>query len=178
MTFIPEITTRVTVKVDTSELDKAISLASNDEIISKIGISDELTTIKSRLDKVSKQLPRVIGEDLRFNQENIISSKHHVTGMMAQSVDLSQDGPDVLVGNTASSVDGFPYPLAIETGRREVFPVDAKVLRWFEGGLGGKPVFAKKSKKVKADPFVQPSIDDTMYDIDRFLQDFIGDLIR
>jgi hypothetical protein len=164
--FIPEITTRVHVELDTSELDNALSVIQSDEILSEIGLAEELEETKETLTNLKEPLAEAVAEALQSNQEMIISSKHHVSGMMAESVDITEDGDDYLVGNTASSVDGFPYPLAIETGRREVYPVDAKVLRWFEGGDFSKPVFARRSSSVKADPFVEPSIEDTIYDIE------------
>ncbi len=172
MAFIPEITTRVTVDMDTSDLDQAIGLTESDDILSELGLTEILEETKSKIIDVKDPLTEAVASRLQSNQENIISSKHYITGMMASSVDQMNDGDDILVGNTAESVDGFPYPLAIETGRREVYPVDAKVLRWFEGGIGGTPVFSKYSKAVSADPFVEPSIDDTIYDIDRIWEGF------
>lgn len=170
MGFEPELTTRVTVEVDTSELDNAISIMSSG-ILSDTGIVDELEKKKEKLESIREPVAQAVAEALSSNQENIISSKHYITGMMAQSVDIQEDGEDRLVFNSAESVDGFPYPLAIEKGRREVTPVDAKVLRWFEGGIGGTPVFSKRSRAVKADPFVQPSIDDTLYQIEKIVLD-------
>lgn len=172
MAFIPEITTRVTVDMDTSDLDQAISLTESDSILSELGLTEILEETKSKINDVKTPLTEAVASRLQSNQENIISSKHYITGMMASSVDQMNDGDDILVGNTAESVDGFPYPLAIETGRREVFPVNAKVLRWFDGGIGGTPVFSMRSSAVAADPFVDPSIDDTMYDIDTILEGF------
>ena len=178
MTFIPELTTRVSVEVDTSELDNALSIVEGDDILSAIGLSDLLTSAKSRLENAGKQLPRVIAEDLRFNQENIIASKHWKSGMMAQSVDLSSDGDDVLVGDTASSVDGFPYPLAIEKGSNShwIAPNTFSALHWTDSS-GEHWSKGHKVSGIKPDPFVEPSISDTMYDIDSILDDFIGDLI-
>lgn len=161
--FIPEITTRVSVELDTSELDNALSVIQSSEILSEIGLAEELEETKETLTNLKEPLAKAVAEALQSNQEMIISSKHHVSGMMANSVDAMQDGEDYLVGNTASSVDGFPYPLAIETGRREVYPINAKVLRWFDGG---NPVFSRYSGSVDADPFVEPSIEDTIYDIE------------
>ena len=175
--FIPEITTRVTVSVDVSSIDSALDLVKGDSVLSEIdSLVDELETKKETILKLKDPLGKAVSEGLQSNQERIISSKHYITGMMAGSVDITQDGDDYLVGNTATSVDGFPYPLAIETGRREVFPVDKKMLRWFEGGDYNKPVFAKHSKAVKADPFVEPSIKNTMWDIDEIIDDVLGDL--
>lgn len=175
--FIPEITTRVSVQVDTSDLDDAISTIQGDPILGDIdSLMDDLTETKDKITNLRDPLASAVSERLQSNQEMIISSKHHMTGMMANSVDIMQDGDDYLVGNTAMSVDGFPYPLAIETGRREVFPINAKVLRWFDGGDYNSPVFAKSSGSVSPDPFVEPSIRDTIYDIDEIVNDLLGGL--
>ena len=167
--FIPDLTTRITVNVHSESIDEAISRMSQFP-----SIVEALENKKNQLDDLEQPVAEAVAEKLQSNQEMIISSKHYITGMMANSVDISQDGRDYLVGNTAHSVDGFPYPLAIETGRREVFPVEKKWLRWFEGGMiGGTPIFAKHSSSVDPDPFVQPSIDDTIYDIEGIVRDHV-----
>lgn len=169
--FIPEITTRVTTKVNVDSIDDAINRIESDPILSQCSsLVDVLNEKKNQLQELEEPVSAAVAERLSSNQEMIISSKHYITGMMASSVDISQDGSDYLVGNTATSVDGFPYPLAIETGRRAVFPVEKKVLRWFEGGIGGTPVFSHYSSSVPADPFVQPSIEDTIYDIEEIVR--------
>lgn len=173
--FIPEITTRITVNVNTDSVDEGISRIESDPILSQCSsLTETLQNVKNKLQGLEQPVAEAVAGRLQSNQEMIISSKHYITGMMANSVDISQDGNDYLVGNTAMSMDGFPYPLAIETGRREVYPIDAKVLRWFEGGIGGTPVFSHYSSSVPADPFVQPSIDNTIADI----QEIVGDEIR
>jgi hypothetical protein len=48
------------------------------------------------------------------------------------------------------------------------------MLRWFDGGT---PIFATKSDSVDPDPFVEPSIDDTMYDIDKIVNDAINEVL-
>ena len=167
--FIPDLTTRITVNVHSESIDEAISRMSQFP-----SIVEALENKKNQLNDLEQPVAEAVAEKLQSNQEMIISSKHYITGMMANSVDISQDGRDYLVGNTAHSVDGFPYPLAIETGRREVFPVEKKWLRWFEGGMiGGTPIFAKHSSSVDPDPFVQPSIDDTIYDIEGIVRDHV-----
>ena len=177
--FIPEITTRVSVEVDLTGIDEALSIISSDTVLSEIpSLSDELNERKTQLQNLQLPLAEAVSKGLKSNQEMIISSKHYVKGMMANSVDIMQDGTDFLVGNTASSVDGFPYPLAIETGRREIYPINAKVLRWFEGGNFSKPVFAKHASSVDADPFVEPSIDDTMYDIEEIVDSIFEEVVK
>lgn len=170
--FIPDLTTRITVNVHSDSIDDAISRMSQFP-----SIVEALENKKNQLEGLEQPVAEAVAEKLQSNQEMIISSKHYITGMMANSVDISQDGRDYLVGNTAHSVDGFPYPLAIETGRREVFPVEKKWLRWFEGGMiGGTPIFAKHSSSVDPDPFVQPSIDDTIYDIEEIVREQVRGL--
>lgn len=176
--FIPDITTRITVNVHSDSIDEAINRIESDPYLSKCtSITETLREKQNQLNDLEQPVAASVAERLQSNQEMIISSKHYITGMMANSVDISQDGNDYLVGNTATSYDGFPYPLAIETGRREVFPVEKKMLRWFEGGvMGGTPVFAKHSRAVAADPFVQPSIDDTIYDIEEIVREHVRGL--
>ena len=173
--FIPEITTRITVNVHSDSIDEGIERIESDPFLSQCSsLIEALREKKSQLEGLEEPVANTVAERLQSNQETIISTKHYITGMMANSVDISQDGRDYIVGNTATSVDGFPYPLAIETGRREVFPVEKKYLRWFEGGqIGGTPIFSKYSKSVAADPFVQPSIDTTIEDIEEIVRDAV-----
>ena len=173
--FIPEITTRVTTKVHADSIDEAINKIESNPYLSKCpNIIETLQNKKNQLEGLEEPVSRAVAERLSSNQETIISTKHYITGKMANSVDISQDGNDYLVGNTAVSVDGFPYPLAIENGRRAVFPVEKKVLRWFSGGIGGTPIFSKYSGPVAADPFVEPSINTTIEDI----EDIVSNIIR
>lgn len=170
--FIPEITTRITVNVNSDAINEGISRIESDPFLSQCSsLIEALREKKSQLEGLEEPVANTVAERLQSNQETIISTKHYITGMMANSVDISQDGRDYIVGNTATSVDGFPYPLAIETGRRAVYPVDKKVLRWFEGGMGGTPVFSHYSGSVAADPFVGPSIDTTIEDINDIVRE-------
>ena len=172
MTFIPEITTRVHVEVDTNELDNAINIIEGDSILSGLGLTDLLEDTKSKLNNLKSPLTNAVADRLKDNQENIISSKHYVTGMMAQSVDKQGDGEDVLVGNTASSVDGFPYPLAIEKGTKShyVAPVTFNYLHWTDNS-GEHWSRGHMVSGIKPDPFVEPSIQDTLDDIERILDE-------
>lgn len=169
--FIPDITTRVTVNVHSENIENAKTRLESDPFLSQCSsIGEWINEKEQQLKSLEQPVANAIGERLKSNQEMIIAAKHVNTGMMAGSVEITQDGSDVLVGNTATSVDGFPYPLAIETGRREVYPVDKSVLRWFEGG---QPVFAKRSGAVAADPFVEPSINTTMGEVEGIVHNYI-----
>lgn len=178
--FIPEITTRVHVDVDTSEIDAALGVIASSEVLSDIpSLSEELEERKTQINDLKDPLAEAVAEGLQANQEMIISSKHHVNGDMTNSVDIMEDGEDYLVGNTASSVDGFPYPLAIETGSRDhwVEPDTFDALHWTDGG---KDMFSKGHmvSGIEADPFVEPSIDDTIHDIDEIASEVIDEVIK
>ena len=169
--FIPEITTRVTVKVNTDELDNAINVASSSPILSELGFAEMLEEQKETLMGLKEPLAEAVAERLSENQENIISRKHFKSGMMAESVDVSAVGDDYLVGNTATSVDGFPYPLAIEKGTSPhwVEPVTSSALHWFD--KDGEH-FSKGHMVggITPDPFVEPSIRNTIWDIDEIYE--------
>lgn len=165
--FVDELTTRVSVEIDSSDIDDAISRVSGDSILSELGLAEELQEVKSELNELKEPLTDAVAQALSNNQETIINTKHRISGMMANSVDISSDGDDRLVGNTATSVDGFPYPLAIEKGSKQhwIAPVTFDYLHWTDGG---NDFFSKGHmvSGIKADPFVQYSIDETMYQID------------
>ena len=99
--FIPEITTRITVKVHTDTIDDAISRIESDPFLSQCpSLIETLSDKKDKLEELEDPVAHAVAERLQSNQEMIISSKHYITGMMANSVDISQDGSDYLVGNT------------------------------------------------------------------------------
>lgn len=176
--FIPEITTRITVNIDTSELDDAMNVIQSDEILSDIpSLVDEVETRREQLTSLKEPVGRAVAECLKSNQENIIGSKHYVSGMMANSVDITEDGDDFLVGDTAESVDGFPYPLAIEKGTRDhwVEPVTYDALHWTDGD-GDHFSKGHMVSGITPDPFVEPSIDDTMYDIDEVIDEVMKEV--
>ena len=165
--FTPEITTRIHIEMDTNNIDQAINLCNSDEVLSELGVSELLEETKSELTDLKEPLGDAVSERLQYNQSNIISSKHFKTGMMANSVDISRDGDDWLVGDTASSVDGFPYPLAIDQGSKShwVAPVTFSALHWIENG---EHYFSKGHmvSGITGENFVDKSIDDTLYDIE------------
>lgn len=177
--FINDITTRVTVNVHSENLEQARAVYESTPFISQLSeLLEELESREQQLKALEQPVANAIAEQLKSNQENIIATKHFITGKMVGSVEISNEGSDYLVGNTATSVDGFPYPLAIEKGRiggYEVRPVRAKALHWFDKKSGDE-VFAKVSHpgEYKGDPFVEPSIDLTLSQVEKVVHDYIG----
>lgn len=175
--FIPDLQTRVTVNIHLEELDNAKALLESNPYLSQIpSFINWINDTENKLNAKKQPLTEAIAKRLQSNQENIISTKHYITGKMVNSVELMSDGDDYLVGNTATSIDGFPYPLAIEKGRRggyEVRPVNAKALHWVS--KSGEEVVAKVShpKAYAGDPFVEHSINQTVADIEEIVNEHI-----
>ena len=178
--FIPQITTRVTAEADTRELDKAIKLIESNSIASHLygDVRDYLLQTKKKADDGVDPLASTLSKRLQDNQYHRIKAYHRNTGMMANSVDITHETKgSYLVGNTAMSYDGFPYPLAIETGRREVRPLEeGKWLRWWN--KQGEIVFAKKSKAVKGDPYVEDSIAMTDRQVDKVVEGWFNQVFK
>ena len=175
--FIPEITTTVSVESDTAALQESIDIMQNSEILSSCfsDIIDYLVEKKDETEKLIDPTAFAVSEALSAYQSAIIKTKHYVTGMMANSVDVSKDGEgQYLVGNTAMSVDGFPYPLGIEEGTRDhwVAPVTFSALHWtdFKGEHFSK---GHMVSGIKADPYVDYSIQNLEDAIDEIVNPII-----
>ena len=172
--FIPELTTRIHVNIQ-SDINDAINLIESDSILSKSeGLKSLLREKQRKLDSLSKPTAKAVADLLQSNQEIIISTKHYITGMMANSVDITEDGEDYLVGNTAMSVTGFPYPLAINNGSKAhwVAPVTFEALHWIQDG---EHRFSKGHmvSGITADPFVENSIIKTEADIKEIVDNIV-----
>lgn len=158
--IIDELGTRITTTIITDELESLKDVF--DE-------SNEFTlTIDSIVNKL-KSLEPVVTEDvsnaLKEQMESVLKAKDfkNKTGKLADSIEVEQTGNTAEVGPTARSNLGFPYPMSIEFGRREVRPVNASVLRWIDNGM---TVFSKYSRSVAPDPFVDESIARTLLDVE------------
>ena len=176
--FIPEITTTWNVTVHDEKLEDAIKLAESDKLISTAGsdVLDHLHKTKNDLETMGHDVAKSIGETQKSYQEQFIRMNGTIrTGMMLNSTEITEDGRGTVhVGNTASSVDGFPYPLAIEHGRGPVYPINAKVLRWWD--KGGNIVFARSAGPAKARPFVAPSQEYTLDDVNKIVDEYMNNI--
>lgn len=179
--FIPDITTTITVNVHSDQLDEALNQVQSNQYLSQIDdLVEKLQEKKSKLESLKEPVAYAVAEALQSNQEEIISTKHFITGRMVGSVEISSEGDGYQVGNTATSDEGFPYPLAINNGRRggyEVRPVRAKALHWY--GKSGE-VFAKVSHPgpYGGDPYVQYSINETISQIEDIVTKTLGGTVK
>ena len=179
--FIPEITTTVRVDTDTKELDESINLINGSDVLNQCfgDVLKHLKGKKDELDNLKDPIALAVSENLSSHQSQIISMKHKKTGMMANSVDITHDGGGVyLVGNTASSVDGFPYPLAIEQGSKPhwIRPITFYALHWIENG---EDRFSKGHmvSGINADPYVENSIRMTESSVEGIVNNYINKIL-
>lgn len=180
--FIPEITTTITVEAHTEPLQECLDIINGSEILSTCftEVSDYLQEKKLETEQLIDPVAEATANSLSAYQSQIISMKHKKTGMMMNSVDVMHDGDGVyLVGNTASSVDGFPYPLAIEEGTRDhwVAPVTFSALHWtdFKGEHWSK---GHMVSGIKPDPYVDYSIQNLEDKIEEILNPLVDNVWR
>ena len=176
--YIPELTTRVKVTTDTSELDNAINILKSDTLGEISNLTEPLETVKNKLTNFEGAIAGTIATELQSNQEIIISTKHYISGKMVNSVDIFSEGKEYIVTNTAVSENGFPYPLAINSGSSAhwIAPKDASVLHWEKNGTD----YYSKGHMVsgiKPDPYVKYSIDYTMRQVEGIVTEFLNNLL-
>lgn len=169
--FINELQTKVKVKNNTEQIDTLLNTLETDNILSQVlspaieQLKHDKETIKQSCDELADK----VAERISSYQEQFIRMNGSVlTGLMADSVETESLGDgEAIVGNTAHSEEGFPYPITIEFGRGEVRPKNGKVLRWVQNG---EVVFSKYSSPTSPRPFVEPSLEYITGDIDDFFE--------
>lgn len=151
-----ELQIRVNGELQTSQIDE-FNLSSSDS-----EINDILSEIKNIFNNIKEDIKNgfdvgieKIADEVKSLQEFYITSNGSVkSGNLLSSIEIRQQGRnDYLIGTIITEI----YPLCIENGRKEVRPVNAKVLRWYDGS---SPVFSMYSSATKPKPFVQPSFED------------------
>lgn len=154
MSIINELGVKVTTNIDTSDLEKIQGICDEyDEIITSI-----VNTLKSDEPRVTE----AVSELLSNNMTIIIAQQSYLTGRMAESTTVEQSGNTANVGVTALSDEGFPYPLCIEFGRREIYKSDG-VLHWISNGMS---VFSHRSGAAAPRPFVDKSVMRTLDEVE------------
>lgn len=160
MAAIPELSHHVNVILENKAIDRLISILPNNSIGDSL--KPILEDLKMKYEDVANSIPGAVSEEFltiaKGHINSMKSNRGNSTGMMAGSIETMPDGErSVLISETAESPDGFPYPLAFEKGRREIVPVEAKALRWWDGGT---PIFAMRSAATPPRPFWKRSEED------------------
>lgn len=157
-----ELDIEVSARNDVSELDTLIAECNSDSDFA--GIFDDVIKTaeecKTAIDEGTKVGLEIIADRVESREmRKLTTTKDHPysQGLLASSITtLAYDEYTYVIGTTISHF----YPLTVEYGRDEVYPVSAKALAFYS--LTGELVFTKKSKGHDGYPFVQPTYDEVV----------------
>lgn len=169
--IIPETGTEVTVETDPSGLDDLINAIQSDSILSQVlaPAVDQLQKDKETLIESGSNLANAIAERIKSYQEQFISMNQSiVTGNMLDSIEVDNWGDGTAeVGATATSDEGFPYPVVIENGSRpHIIEGNPLLAFYWEKESVFVITHSVQHPGTSAKPFVQPSLDYIQQDID------------
>ena len=117
---------------------------------------ETLDNLKTGLDDGSKEgVEDIANRNLSFQEQYINEVCDNPSGMLASSIDVEeQDEYTYLIGTMINHI----YPMAVEYGRSEVYPIRAKALAFY---YDGELIFRKKVGPAKPRPFVAPAFEKT-----------------
>lgn len=173
--IIPETGTEVTVETDPSGLDDLINVIQGDNILSQVLATavDQLNKDKETLIESGSNLANAIAERIKSYQEQFISMNQSiVTSNMLDSIEVDNWGDGTAeVGATATSDEGFPYPVVVENGSNP-HVIEGNPLLAFDWPKEGVFVITHSVQHpgTSPKPFVQPSLDYIQQDV----EDLIG----
>ena len=149
-----ELDTEISVTLDTSGLDDLMDSLDFDDVFEPL--YETLDNLKTGLDDGSKEGVEDIANRNRSFQEQFINEVcDNPSGMLASSIDVEeQDEYTYLIGTMINHI----YPMAVEYGRSEVYPIRAKALAFY---YDGELIFRKKVGPAKPRPFVAPAFEKT-----------------
>ena len=161
--------TEITINVDTTDIDRAISGC--DENFTDL-IKSELIQIKKGYKKGCEEASKDIATRNRsFQQQEIGDTGKHpyASSKLSSSIVEEKKGDYTwLVGTRINHI----YPLAVEYGRSAIKPRKAKVLFFY--ALSGEPVFTKHVGPAEPRPFVEPAFNITLNIAEEIVLRYIG----
>ena len=150
-----ELDTEITVDVDTSDLDDLQYLDD------PYGIFDDVQNYALDLseavhDGSKRGVEEIAVRNRSFQQQIIAEVCDNPSGMLMSSIQEEEenDGYTFIVGTIINHI----YPMSVEYGRSEVYPIRAKALAFY---LNGELVFRKSVGKADPRPFVAPAYEKT-----------------
>lgn len=147
-----ELDTEISVDVDTDDLKKILEL---DDIFEPVKETAE-KLIQNIHDGSKEAVEDIARRNKSFQEQIIAEICDNPSGMLQSSIQEQpiNDGYGFIVGTIINHI----YPLCLEFGRDEVYPVRAKALAFY---LDGELVFRKKVGKAEPRPFVAPAYERT-----------------
>ena len=147
-----ELDTEITVDVDTSDLEKILTL---DDIFEPVKETAE-NLIKGLQDGGKEAVKDIARRNKSFQEQIIAEKCKNPSGMLQSSIHASkQNDYSYLVGTVIKHI----YPMALEFGRKPLVPIRAKALAFYADS--GELIFRKRVGEAKPRPFVAPAYERT-----------------
>lgn len=150
-----ELDTEISIEVDTSDLEAILDIDDEFDIFEPV--TKSLEKFIENIHDGSKEAVDDISDRNKSFQGQIISQVcDNPSGMLASSIQKEEvnDGYGFIVGTIINHV----YPMAVEYGRSEVYPINAKALAFY---YKGELIFRKRVGEAKPRPFVAPAYEKT-----------------
>ena len=164
-----ELDVKVEIEFDTNDIDNAIEIC--DEYFTE-DVKEQLETLKNVYDTAGKKASKDIATRVRsFQQQFITDLDEHpyASGMLGSSITEEQeDDTTWIIGTRINHI----YPMAVEYGRKEIVPINAKVLFFY--ALSGEPVFTTRVGPAEPRPYVQPAYEKADAIADELVIRYIG----
>ena len=161
-----ELYSLIEVKVDTSDLDNIIEFDWGSAEASDLmkPLTDIAEHYKKAYEKAGDDGALEIADRLRSLQELAIGLHGNIaSGNLLNSITVAKKGEGYFVGTDIAHF----YPLCIEFGRGDVYPINYEYLHYFT--LSGVEVFSKHSRPSEPYPFVEPAFKTTMGEVEEIL---------
>ena len=164
---ISETGTKVMVKADDSGLEAVKNAIESDPILSQVlaPAVQQIEKDKQLLKDGANNLAEATSEQIRSYQEEYIRANGSIdTSLMVDTIFVEPDGEaSYLVGATALSEYGFPYPVVVDGGS-DPHVIEGNPYLFWEGA--NHPVRSVMHPGTKPRPFVQPSLESAKSDMD------------
>lgn len=151
-----ELNTEISVENDFTDLDNLLSL--DDELGIFEPVHKIVDDLKSAIDEGSQRgVFELAKRNISFQEKWINQNCKNPSGILATSIDYEEEGDYSFI--TGTRINDI-YPMSVEYGRSEVYPITAKALAFYADS--GELLFRKWVRKAEPRPFVAPAYDDTV----------------
>lgn len=148
-----ELDTEISVDVDTSDLEKILEF---DDVFEPVKETAE-RLIRNIHDGSKEAVEDIARRNKSFQEQFIAVQCKNPSGMLQSSIQTEEiDGG---YGYIVGTIIAHFYPLCVEFGRGEVYPIRAKALAFYDDS--GELVFRKKAGRAEPRPFVAPAYEMT-----------------
>ena len=148
-----ELDTEISAELELDDLDELLDL--DDEYGIFEPLKDIVKNMKTSIENGTKRgVKELANKDRSFQEKWINKNCKNPSGILASSIGYEGDDYSIIVGTVLSHI----YPMSIEYGHREIYPIRAKALAFY--GEDGELIFRKKVRETEPRPFVAPAYKD------------------